>query len=183
MAKDLVIFIDCGDTLADESTQIFDENEVVQSAELIPGAREMLVRLRNEGYRIALVADGLMAAFRNIFRQHGLEYIFEQWITSEEVGVVKPHELMFSTAMAKMGLIDQDKDRVVMIGNNLQRDIAGARSFGIKSILESFSPRYNMKPAPGEEPDYVVRTPLEIPDLLNMLDQQYKNKIALQDLR
>ena len=40
--KQLVILIDSGDTLVDESTQTFDQNGDVLSAKLIPGAREAL---------------------------------------------------------------------------------------------------------------------------------------------
>ena len=42
----LAICLDCGDTLADEGTEIKDENEVTLRAELIPGAAEMVRALK-----------------------------------------------------------------------------------------------------------------------------------------
>jgi len=180
MSKELIVFIDSGDTLIDESTEVFNENNDVIHADMIKGAREMLISLYNSGYRIALVADGRTSSFRNVYRELGLEYIFEEWIISEEVGVIKPDALMFCTAMKRMGLTEQDKKRIVMIGNNLERDILGANRMGITSILESYSPRYVMKPQIKEEvPDYVVAMPKEIPPLLEQLDLQLKNKRVL----
>ena len=106
--KGLIIFIDSGDTLVDESTEIRDEEGVVTEAQLFPGAGEAVRTLHSAGYRIALVADGLEASFRNIFRQHGLEYCFEARAISESVGAEKPDPAMFRCAMEQMGLSDED---------------------------------------------------------------------------
>lgn len=55
MDKNLIIFTDSGDTIIDESTQVFDERGIVVRADFIPGAGEALRQLKDEGYRIALV--------------------------------------------------------------------------------------------------------------------------------
>lgn len=49
MNKNLIIFTDSGDTIIDESTQIFDERGIVTEAEFIPGAGEVLQQLQEEG--------------------------------------------------------------------------------------------------------------------------------------
>ena len=134
MKKKLIIFTDSGDTIVDESTQVFDERGIVTEAELIPGAGEVLQALQEEGYRIALVADGEVESFRNVYRKNGLGDCFEQWIISEEVGEQKPASSMFDTAMERMGLKKEDKPFIVMIGNNLKKDIAGANRYGIHSV-------------------------------------------------
>ena len=90
MNKNLIIFTDSGDTIIDESTQVFDERGIVTEAEFIPGAGEVLRQLREEGYRIALVADGEWESFQNVYRRNGLSYCFEEWIVSEVVGEQKP---------------------------------------------------------------------------------------------
>lgn len=177
MDKELVVFIDCGDTIVDESTQVFAENGDVLKADLIPGSGEMLIKLYKEGYRLALVADGRSASFHNIFRELGLSHIFEKWTISEDVGVCKPDERMFKTAMKQMNLSQSDTNRIVMIGNNLKRDVLGANRMGITSILLSFSPRYVMQPETEEEkPDYVAAMPCEIPEIIHQLEQKAQNR-------
>ncbi len=121
MARELIVFFDCGDTLVDESTQIYDADGAVLRADLFPGTRDMLMALYEEGYRMALVADGGTKSFHNILRCQEIEQVFETLVISQEVKVDKPNSLMFQTAMDRMGLAGSDKKRIAMIGNNLER--------------------------------------------------------------
>ena len=123
------------------------------------------------------MADGLVESFDNIYHQHGMDDYFEVRVVSEAVGACKPAREMFEIAMEKMNLTEKDKKYIIMIGNNLERDIVGARRMGIISILAGYSPRYRMQPEKTEEmPDYVVCDPSELPGLVEMLDRQMENK-------
>ncbi|NLK28496.1 MAG: HAD hydrolase-like protein [Clostridiales bacterium] len=180
MNKELIIFIDSGDTLIDESTEIKDSDGTVLHSQMIEGARETLVTLYESGYTIALVADGTKQSFDNIYNENGLDYCFKAKAISGELGKEKPAPIMFQHAMEQLGLTEKDKSRIVMIGNNLERDIVGANRMGITSILISYSPRYVMQPKCEEEiPDYVVSKPIELLGLLEQLNLQVKNRKIL----
>ncbi len=170
--KKLIIFTDSGDTIINEGTEVREVAEgVVYNADCIEEAKETMLNLYDEGYTIALVADGLVESFDNVLEQNGLNHIFTKRAISESVGVEKPAALMFETAMKELGLEEKDKKRIVMIGNNLKRDILGANKFGITSILLEWSPRYNMIPETEEEtPDYTVSMPSELLPLLKKLN-------------
>lgn len=173
MKKNLIIFTDSGDTIIDESTQVYDDRETVLRADFIPGAGEVLKQLKDEGYRIALVADGTWESFQNVYRENGLGYCFEEWIVSEVVGEQKPARSMFDTAMEKMGLTDADKPFIVMIGNNLKKDVAGANRYGITSVWMDWSPRYfHTVEEPNWQPDYTVKTPEELKALIEELEKK-----------
>lgn len=173
MDRGLIIFTDSGDTMIDEESQIFDSRGIVTGAEFIPGAEQVLKSLYGEGYRIALVADGELESFRNVYRENGCGHCFEQWIVSETVGHQKPHASMFDTAMEKMGLSEADKSRIVMIGNNLKKDIAGANRYGITSVWLDWSPRYyHAAEEPDWQPDYTVKTPQELYQLIHRLEEE-----------
>ena len=175
--RNAIVFLDSGDTLVDESTEVRIKGDIVDHADFFPGVKEALFQLKNAGFRVALVADGLVESFDNIYHQHGMEDYFEVRAISETVGSCKQAREMFETAMKKMNLTEKDKKYIIMIGNNLERDIAGARRMGIISVLAGYSPRYRMQPEKAEEmPDYVVCDPGEIPGLIEMLDQQMENK-------
>lgn len=179
--KELVIFIDSGDTLIDESTEVRDETGTVIHSELIDGAGETLAKLYESGYTIALVADGTKASFDNIYRENGLDYCFSAKAISGELKHEKPSEVMFHHAMKSLGLKENDKERIVMIGNNIKRDILGANRMGITSILLSYSPRYVMQPETEEEiPDYVISSPRELYGLIEQLELQVHNKKILK---
>jgi len=163
----LAVLLDCGDTLVDEASEVKDENGVTQRAELIPGAAEMLNALQKQGYRLGLVADGPEGTFRNIFRQHGLEKVFEAEAISELVGCSKPDRRMFLHALNQLGIQPQDYNRVVMVGNYLARDIKGANDLGLISVWLDWSPRRPKIPAdPSEAPRFTIKNPLELLDVL-----------------
>ena len=183
MSRKLILFTDSGDTIVDEGSQIFDERGIVTGAELIPGAGEVLQALFEEGYRIALVADGEWESFQNVYRQNGLGGCFEQWIVSEVVGEQKPAESMFRTAMEKMGLSKEDKPNIVMIGNNLKKDIAGANRYGLTSVWLDWSPRYFHTAEEADwEPDYTVKTPQELKELIDRLEKACEAGEAIKRL-
>lgn len=166
-----IVFIDSGDTIIDEASQVFSADGVVLKARCIPGADRMLRQLRAEGYRVAMVADGLAQSFRNVYNELGLNEYFEARIYSSDVGADKPSPKMFDAAFRELGLSPEDRGRVVMVGNNLERDIAGANAYGITSVLLDRSPRYRATPhSPAETPDYVIHSPLELSALLHRLD-------------
>lgn len=171
MSKKLIIFIDSGDTIIDEATQVYDDRHIVLEADFIPGAGEVLKKLHDDGYTIALVADGEWESFQNVYRKNGLGYCFDAWVVSEVVGLQKPAPIMFETAYEKLGLTEADKKRIVMIGNNLKKDIAGANRQGLTSIWLDWSPRYfHTVEEPDWQPDYTVSMPAELLPLLEELN-------------
>ncbi|MFF2479406.1 HAD family hydrolase [Paenibacillus sp. NPDC058071] len=171
--KKLIVFLDSGDTLVDESTEIRDEEGVVVSADLIPGAKEMLQTLHEKGYTIALVADGLVQSFKNVFIQHGLIDYFTTMIISEPLKVEKPSPRMFKAAIGSLDLSEADFARTVMVGNNLSRDVKGANALGIKSVFQNWTPRYPHTPADeSERPDYTIGEPLQLIELVERLNAE-----------
>ena len=171
--KKLIIFTDSGDTIIDEATQVRDERGIVLKADFIPGAGAVLKQLHDEGFTIALVADGEWESFQNVYRHNGLGYCFDAWIVSEVVGKQKPEPIMFETAYQALHLTEEDKKRIVMIGNNLKKDIAGANRQGLISVWLDWSPRYfHTVEEPDWQPDHTVKTPMELIALVHALEEK-----------
>ena len=171
--RKLIILTDIGDTIIDEGTEVRSGDGVVVRADCIPGARETYLRLHAAGYPIAMVADGLTASFRNLMAMHGLSDIFSAWIISEEVGEDKPSAKMFEAAFAALGLTAADKPRVIMVGNNVLRDIRGASRFGLRSVLMDWSTRRPFDPElPEDVPTCRIHTPAELFDLCEKLNAE-----------
>jgi len=158
-----VILFDCGDTLIDEATQVFNGNEYALTAELIPGAGELLHELKRRGHRLALVADGPAQTFHNLLGGRGLYDLFEAHAISGELGVCKPHPLMFRTALDALGVPPQEYGQVMMVGNNLERDVKGANELGLISVWIDWAPRRSKVPADASEiPQITIKLPLEL---------------------
>ncbi|TVY05677.1 HAD family hydrolase [Paenibacillus cremeus] len=171
--KKLIIFLDSGDTIIDEGTEIRDDEQVVLRANVIPGADTMVKNLYERGYTLALVADGLAQSFKNMLVQNGIYDCFSAMIYSECMKVSKPDRRMFKAAVGALDLSEADYGRIIMVGNNLSRDVKGANEFGITSVHLAWTPRYPKTPADeSEKPDYTINTPMELLDLVEKLEAE-----------
>ncbi|MBM4461553.1 MAG: HAD family hydrolase [Chloroflexi bacterium] len=158
------IFLDLGDTIMDEATEVKDAAGTTLRAELIPGIADALRGFRAAGHRLALVADSRPNTPPNVLRQHGLLDLFETLAISEVVGAAagvasidKPDPRIFRAALDALGIPESDHGRVVMVGNNLERDIAGANRLGLISVFFHWNERRRTQPLNADEtPRYTV---------------------------
>jgi putative hydrolase of the HAD superfamily len=168
----LAVCFDFGDTLADEGSEVKDDTLTTLRAELIPGAGELVRALKRRGYRLALVADGRPGTYYNVLAQHGLYDLFDAYAISERLGVEKPDARMFHDAMEKLGIARADYGRVMMVGNNLERDVKGANAVGMISVWLDWAPRRSKTPADASEvPQHTIRLPLELLDVIDALEE------------
>jgi FMN phosphatase YigB (HAD superfamily) len=175
--KKLILFLDSGDTIIDETTEVRNEAGIVISANVVPGADIMLKTLFERGYTLVLVADGYSQSFRNMFTQLGIYDYFTAMINSENIKFEKPSARMFRAAAGAIELNVEDYSRIVMVGNNLARDIKGANELGITSVFLSWTSRYPHTPADeSERPVYTIREPLELLELADRLNAQLMAK-------
>jgi phosphoglycolate phosphatase-like HAD superfamily hydrolase len=172
-SRKTVIFLDSGDTIIDESTEIRNDFNEVISAEAVPGSVEAVRALYDKGYRLCLVADGKFTDFKNLMIQHGIDDCFEAFAVSECVREQKPSPRMFKAAMGAMLLTGDDIPNIVMVGNNLRKDIKGAKQMGITGIHMNWSPRYTNEPqSEDERPDYTVSSLTELVSLIEKLENK-----------
>lgn len=124
---------------------------------LFEGSIEVLTELQNRGHRMVILTNGFDEVQYIKVEKSGLSEFFEFVITSDSMGYKKPHPKAFGLALEKAGVHAQD---VVMIGDNLEADILGAKAVGIGQIF--FNP-HNVPH--GEEVDYEVEKLSEILDI------------------
>ena len=168
----LAVLLDFGDTLADQATEQRDDAGFMYGVELMPGARDLLVALRERGYRIGMIADGRADESAVLRARHALDALFDAVAISDEVGAAKPDRRLFEAALQRLGIAPEQAGRVVMLGNRLERDVRGANELGIVSVWIDWSPRYRkVAQRPGELPDHVIGEPLELLDVLDRLER------------
>jgi FMN phosphatase YigB (HAD superfamily) len=182
MSKQLIIFLDSGDTIMNEATEVYEGNtELVLSVEVIPGADTMVKELHKRGFTLAIVADGLAQSFKNAFTQHDIYHCFTSLTYSEQVRALKPSPRMFKAAMGSLELTDEDCSRIIMVGNNLSRDIKGANLMGLTSVHMSWTSRYSKTPADETEiPDYTIATPMDLIELAEELTAKLEQGIPIK---
>ena len=115
-----------GDTIADAYVALRDERVT-----LFPGARSALHELRAREVRLALVTNGSSESQRAKIERFELEPLFDAICVEEEQGVGKPDPRIFRAALEAVDAAPED---AWMVGDNLERDVAGAQALGIRGI-------------------------------------------------
>jgi len=166
------IFFDLGDTIMVEASEVKDEAGTTLAADLIPGIEAALRKLKVRGFPLGLVADTRQGTYQNVLRRHGLYDLFDVFAISDELGVEKPAPGIFSAALDALGVEPGDYDKVLMVGNNLRRDVRGANALGMVSIWFHWNDRYPTQPADAmEEPAFVVHSAEELLQRVELIDQ------------
>jgi FMN phosphatase YigB (HAD superfamily) len=165
------LLFDLGDTLMIEESEEKDAEGTTLRADLLPGAADMLRLFRQRGYRLALVADSRPLTPPNVLGQHGVYELFDHLSISEVVGVGKPNPLIFERALDALGIPRSQYGSVVMVGNHLERDVAGANRLGLISIFFHWNERRRtVSQTADETPDYTVHSIQEMVELIERLE-------------
>lgn len=117
----------------DELAKMIEESGLEGEIGVLDGAREVLERLAEAGYRRALICDtGLNPGriVREMLDRSGLLELLELQIFSDETGVPKPHPRMFHSALAPL---EVEPGEALHVGDLLRTDVAGARGVGMRT--------------------------------------------------
>ncbi len=125
---------------------------------VVEGAHELMDYLKGRGYRMHMTSNGFHEVQYKKLAASGLRNYFDTIILSEDAGANKPSKAFFDYALAKSGA---SVDTTMMIGDNLQTDIIGARDMGLNTILFN---RWDVQPS--DIPTHTVAALREIMQIL-----------------
>lgn len=100
---------------------------------LIPGAEELLERLRQAGYMTGVLSNGFTDVQHRKIARTGLAEKIDLVVLSDDIGINKPDPRLFAYAQSLTPWPD-DPMRHLMIGDNPATDIAGALGAGWAAI-------------------------------------------------
>jgi len=105
---------------------------LVECAEALPGAEEVLAAARARGARTALVSNWDHARAGPAMLEHtGLAPLLDHVVISETVGFRKPHPRIFEAALAPFGASPQ---RALHVGDLAASDVHGAGRLGFRTV-------------------------------------------------
>jgi putative hydrolase of the HAD superfamily len=132
-----------------------------QLQRLMPDAVETLARLKRS-CKVALLTNGAPDLQREKIAASGLGRHFDAIAVSGEHGIGKPRPEIFHRLLKEL---DVEPEAAVMVGNSLERDIAGALNAGLAAAI--------WLQVPGSEehddvtPHHTVRGLHEVPPLVD----------------
>ena len=125
---------------------------------LFPNTIETLEYLKNK-YYLYIITNGFAEVQYEKIENSGLKKYFKKAITSEEAGYQKPDKNIFEYSLKKAGA---KPDESIMIGDDLNVDILGAKNAGIDQIYFNYD-----KILHNQDITYEVHSLLDILKILN----------------
>ena len=98
---------------------------------LCDGAMDVLEYLKGRGYVMHIITNGFEEVQFVKLNNSGLSPFFQEVIISERIGFKKPHPKAFEFALRTSGAL---QDESIVIGDDLEADVGGARKAGIDQI-------------------------------------------------
>jgi len=134
------------------------ESFLSEGHEFMPGALDMLTRLKEKNYRIYIVTNGISAVQRRRTKESGITDFAEDIFISEEIGINKPDIGYFKYVFDHIP--DFDAKSTAIVGDSLSSDIKGGITAGIHTIW--FNPKHQEN-ASDIQPEYEISTLSSIP--------------------
>ena len=107
---------------------------------LVPGAQELLTRLKASGKRVFVLSNGFAGVQQRKLLSAGVLHLLDGMVLSDDCGITKPQRGIFDYALRRVGAWAA---QVVMIGDDPDTDIYGAHDAGWLTIY------YNAKRRPA----------------------------------
>ena len=129
----------------------------------LPGAEEILHRLRAAGVRIGLLTNGAASLQREKIETSGLGLFFDAAVVSGELGTGKPAPEIFHHLLERLG---GSPGEALMVGNSLARDIVGGKRAGLATCWLALEGEE--EPVGLAEPDYTIHSLGELPAIVGI---------------
>jgi putative hydrolase of the HAD superfamily len=84
-----------------------------------------------KSHTLAVVTNGAACLQREKLASSDLESHFETIVVSADVGIAKPDASVFEHALSQLGA---DRDRTVMVGDSIPKDVDGALAAGLGAV-------------------------------------------------
>lgn len=127
-------FEECGIQFDDPTIPLqFDEDyleDIVTCSTLVDGARELLDYL-SKRFAVNILSNGFAKLQRRKLRSGGVESLVAEIVLSDDIGVTKPDRRLFDYALERVG---GNASTTLMIGDNYDADILGAKNAGWRAI-------------------------------------------------
>ena len=129
--------------------------------QLYPGVLDVLTDLHHR-YKLAAISDAQSAWCLPEMRAVGIDGYFNPIIVSGDFGYRKPDPRLFMAALTALSVAPEN---ILFVGNDMFRDVYGARQLGIKTVF--FSSNQGRKQAEGVKPDYII---YQFPEMRQAVD-------------
>ncbi|MBU8934295.1 MAG: HAD family hydrolase [candidate division Zixibacteria bacterium] len=144
--------------------QIQAKRSMVASTVVLPGVEEVLKRLHEAEYGLAIASTKIIIHISGILAKFGWESIFEVFSGGDEVAQVKPDPEIFRLTLERL---EANPGQAVVVGDTVN-DVLAALSVPV-SVVAVASPYGGEDKVRQAGPDHFLEHVEELPDLLTSI--------------
>lgn len=135
---------------------VFEVNEkylslLGEGGNTLTGAVDLCRELKEEGYDLYIVTNGVANTQKKRLTKSGLLPYFTEIFVSETVGHQKPKKEYFDYVLSHIK--ESDKEKIILIGDSLTSDIKGANQSGITCVWLNLK---GQELPEGYKPDFII---------------------------
>ena len=146
-----------------EVYRIFQQENAHLLVKIFPGIKELLQKLKDAGYRMAIVTSRTRESARRYMDMFGISEFFETLVTCDDTTVHKPNPEPILLCLEKMGI---KAEEAIMVGDS-PFDIKCANNAGVKSVMVGWRiTSDNASMIPDAKEDYNIETPDQMLEVL-----------------
>ncbi len=139
-----------------------------QGIQEIPQVHQVLERLKERGYELYVITNGVAETQESRMRRSGLDQYFKELFISERIGAGKPSREFFDYVKTHIpGFCEAE---ALVIGDSLSSDIKGGADAGIDACWFTREKEEGLREKQMEEcrvrPDYVIGALTDLFDIL-----------------
>jgi len=118
-----------------------------------PNVIDVLGKLRKSGIKLAILSDAPKLSAYTRLVELGMDDLFDVIVTFDDVKEIKPSIKGFKMVVDRL---DVKKEECLMVGDNPDRDVIGAKKFGMKICLAKYERDFDA------DVDYVINDVKEL---------------------
>ncbi len=146
------------------ATEEFYREQLGLGCQVVKGALDTCRLLKDQGYRLFVITNGVAATQRSRLKGSGLLPYIEGVFISDDIGINKPCRGFFDYVAAHIR--DFNAERSLVVGDALYSDIRGGVEFGLDTCWLNI---YNEENTTEFKSTYTIQAIIELPELLKTL--------------
>jgi HAD superfamily hydrolase (TIGR02253 family) len=136
-----------------------------------PGTKTTLIKLKAMNLKLAIVSDApRLKAWMRLSAMR-LDDFFDAVVAFEDTRCLKPAQEPF---LAALNTLQLKPEECLMVGDNLGRDVKGAKMLGMKTCFALYG--NGKRRIFGERADHMIRNIAQLPDLVECINEKEKYK-------
>ena len=110
-------------------------NDFGKHVVLLDGAVDVLKKLKEKGYILGAVTNGVSSLQNTKLDTAGIRHLFDVVVVSGDIGIYKPDRRIFDEAARRVGI---ENEKVLFVGDHPVNDIKGALGAGMQAIRMNY---------------------------------------------